>query len=194
MFYNSFPFLQNFFQTLTWNFFFSKGLSLSIKYKPVCIAPTIQKKDNGIDLVCTVDSKPQATTYRWLFNSSETTFEIPSAESTMFFSNYKSSAEEGHGQVLCWASNSLGEQYHPCVFRVVPLGSPAPPRDCRVSKTRKPLTHSSCTITQRDKKFYGKVQIALFSVQTWEPQNEHCLSQSGLWIHENPDFCIWNCF
>ena len=124
-------------------FFFSKGLSLSIKYKPVCIAPTIQKKDNGIDLVCTVDSKPQATTYRWLFNSSETTFEIPSAESTMFFSNYKSSAEEGHGQVLCWASNSLGEQYHPCVFRVVPLGSPAPPRDCRVSETRKIHIHSS---------------------------------------------------
>ena len=147
VFYNSFPFLQNFFRRFKKRFFFSKGLSLSIKYKPVCIAPTIQKKDNGIDLVCTVDSKPQATTYRWLFNSSETTFEIPSAESTMFFSNYKSSAEEGHGQVLCWASNSLGEQYHPCVFRVVPLGSPAPPRDCRVSKTRKSLTHSSCTIT-----------------------------------------------
>ena len=167
VFYNSFPFLQNFFRRFKKRiFFFSKGLSLSIKYKPVCIAPTIQKKDNGIDLVCTVDSKPQATTYRWLFNSSETTFEIPSAESTMFFSNYKSSAEEGHGQVLCWASNSLGEQYNPCVFRVVPLGSPAPPRDCRVSKTRKSLRHSSCTITQRDKKFYGKVQNALFSVQT----------------------------
>ena len=114
-------------------FYCSQGLSLSIKYKPVCVAPTIQKKDNGIDLVCTVDSKPQATTYRWLFNSSETTFEIPSAESTMFFTNYKSSTEEGHGQVLCWASNSLGEQSNPCIFRVVPLGSPAPPRDCRVS-------------------------------------------------------------
>ena len=115
------------------SFYYSQGLSLSIKYKPVCVAPTIQKKDNGIDLVCTVDSKPQATTYRWLFNSSETTFEIPSAESTMFFTNYKSSTEEGHGQVLCWASNSLGEQSNPCIFRVVPLGSPAPPRDCRVS-------------------------------------------------------------
>ena len=114
--------------------FSSKGLSLAIKYKPVCTAPHIQKKDNGIDLVCTVDSKPQATTYRWLFNSSETTFEIPSAESTMFFSNYKSTdEEENYGQVLCWASNSLGEQSDPCIFRVVPLGSPAPPNECRVS-------------------------------------------------------------
>ena len=150
-------FFTDFCQTLKNDFFFSKGLSLSIKYKPVCIAPTIQKKDNGIDLVCTVDSKPQATTYRWLFNSSETTFEIPSAESTMFFSNYKSSAEEGHGQVLCWASNSLGEQYHPCVFRVVPLGSPAPPRDCRVSETRKRLIHSSWNVTQRGEIFRKNV-------------------------------------
>ena len=117
-----------------------------------------------------MDSKPQATTYRWLFNSSETTFEIPSAESTMFFSNYKSSAEEGHGQVLCWASNSLGEQYNPCVFRVVPLGSPAPPRDCRVSKTRKSLRHSSCTITQRDKKFHEKFKIPSFPFKLENPK------------------------
>ena len=48
------------------------------------------------------------------------------------FSNYKSSTEEDHGQVLCWASNGLGEQIQPCVFRVVPLASPASPKDCRV--------------------------------------------------------------
>lgn len=113
-------------------FRFSQGLQISINYKPVCVSPTIQRKDDGIDLVCTVDSKPQSTTYRWLFNSSTTTFEIPSAESTMFFSNYKASTDEEHGQVLCWASNGLGEQVHPCVFRVVPLASPAPPKDCRV--------------------------------------------------------------
>ena len=52
--------------------------------------------------------------------------------SLMFFSNYKPSTEEDHGQVLCWASNGLGEQIQPCVFRVVPLASPAPPKDCKV--------------------------------------------------------------
>ena len=50
----------------------------------------------------------------------------------IFFSNYKPSTEEDHGQVLCWASNGLGEQIQPCVFRVVPLASPASPKDCRV--------------------------------------------------------------
>ena len=111
---------------------YSNGLKISINYKPVCSAPTIQSKDSGIDLICTVDSKPLASTYRWLFNSSETTFEIPSAESTMFFNNYKSSTDEGHGQVLCWASNNLGEQKSPCVFHVIPLGSPSPPKECKV--------------------------------------------------------------
>ena len=86
-----------------------------------------------IDLICTVDSKPVSTTYRWFFNSSETTFEIPSAESTMYFTNYKPSTDEDHGQVLCWASNSLGEQINPCIFHVVPLASPAPPKECKVS-------------------------------------------------------------
>ena len=47
---------------------------------------------------------------RWLFNSTDTKFEIPSAESIMTFSNYRPSDGENHGQVLCWASNDLGEQ------------------------------------------------------------------------------------
>ena len=113
---------------------FTSNWNIFIYLFTVCSAPTIQSKDSGIDLICTVDSKPLASTYRWLFNSSETTFEIPSAESTMFFSNYKSSTDEGHGQVLCWASNNIGEQKSPCVFHVVPLGSPSPPKECKVWK------------------------------------------------------------
>jgi neural cell adhesion molecule len=109
-------------------------LKIAINYRPVCVAPTIQKKENGIDLICQVDSKPKSMTYRWLFNSTDTTFEIPSAESTMFFNNYKSSTDEDHGQVLCWASNSLGEQVNPCVFHVVPLSSPQSPKNCKVNK------------------------------------------------------------
>ena len=61
------------------------------------------------------------------------------------FSNYKSSTEEDHGQVLCWASNGLGEQIQPCVFRVVPLASPAPPKDCRVRSFKKYLVNGHLT-------------------------------------------------
>ena len=43
---------------------YSNGLKISVNYKPICTAPTIQKKETGIDLICTVDSKPSANTYR----------------------------------------------------------------------------------------------------------------------------------
>ena len=125
---------------------YSNGLKISVNYKPICTAPTIQKKETGIDLICTVDSKPSANTYRWFFNSSETTFEIPSAESTMYFTNYKPSTETEHGQVLCWASNRLGEQDKPCVFHVVPLASPSPPRECKVSLFTYSAPNQCCQI------------------------------------------------
>ena len=83
-----------------------------------------------------VDSKPKSSNYRWFFNSSETRFEIPSAESVMSFGNYKPTSGDEHGQVLCWATNDLGEQKEPCVFNVVPLGSPSPPTDCQVRDWR----------------------------------------------------------
>ena len=133
---------------------FSKPLLIAVNYKPVCVAPTIQYKDSskrihevgdnmtnegestkeelGIDLICEVDSKPKSATYRWLFNSSQTRFEIPSGESKMSFNNYRPSTDQESGQVLCWASNDLGEQMEPCVFHVVPLSTPQPPSSCEV--------------------------------------------------------------
>ena len=52
----------------------------------------------------------------------------------MSFMNYAvaNSTETGAGQVLCWASNSVGEQEEPCIFRVVPLGAPRTPQKCKV--------------------------------------------------------------
>ena len=137
---------------------FSKPLLIAVNYKPTCIAPTIQYKGRkvvdidfdknitkedknsnneelGIDLICEVDSKPKSSTYRWLFNSSQTRFEIPSGESKMSFNNYRPSSDQESGQVLCWASNDLGEQSDPCIFHVVPLSTPQPPSECEVRKT-----------------------------------------------------------
>ena len=90
--------------------------------------------DHGIDLICQVDSKPKSATYRWIFNSSQTRFEIPSGDSKMSFSNYRPSEGEESGRVLCWASNDMGEQVEPCVFHVVPMATPHPPSECQVMK------------------------------------------------------------
>jgi len=50
----------------------------------------------------------------------------------MSFSNYKASDGEDRGQVICWATNDLGESTKPCIFHVVPLGIPHPPTKCEV--------------------------------------------------------------
>ncbi|XP_040568747.1 roundabout homolog 1 [Lepeophtheirus salmonis] len=124
---------------------FSKIVKISVYYKPVCrdarIAKSIDYINDGrdevttISLGCGVDAKPEVKRYRWLVNSSdsESVFEIPSAENSMTFSNYKSTTgAKTRGQVLCWASNEIGEQGAPCIFHVVPIGAPHPPTNCKI--------------------------------------------------------------
>ena len=46
--------------------------------------------------------------------------------------NFQATSGSEYGEVLCWASNNLGEQKTPCVFHVMPLGTPQPPTECEV--------------------------------------------------------------
>ena len=127
----------------------SGKVKVAVVYRPVCQAPTVtQHPENfspGVSLTCNVDSKPPARNYRWQYNSSQGSFEIPNAKSMMSFMNYAVSEEGGEGEVLCWASNELGEQSEPCVFHVVPLGVPHTPRDCQVTENTESRVSVSCS-------------------------------------------------
>eukprot|EP00095_Tigriopus_kingsejongensis_P007812 snap_masked-scaffold204_size260821-processed-gene-1.10 protein:Tk07812 transcript:snap_masked-scaffold204_size260821-processed-gene-1.10-mRNA-1 annotation:"neural cell adhesion molecule 2-like" len=168
---------------------FSKPMMITVNYKPVCIAPTIEYKgDNrsqGIDLKCQVDAKPKSSTFRWLFNSSETRFEIPSAESIMSFGNYKPTSGDQHGEVLCWASNDLGEQLKPCVFHVVPLGAPQAPRDCQISNHTASTIEVTCTPGFSG----GLVQHFVMEVFETMPNNSQVLVASN-WT-EDATISVW---
>nr|XP_045584158.1 uncharacterized protein LOC123746584 [Procambarus clarkii]XP_045584159.1 uncharacterized protein LOC123746584 [Procambarus clarkii]XP_045584161.1 uncharacterized protein LOC123746584 [Procambarus clarkii] len=37
-----------------------------------------------------------------------------------------------YGTLLCWATNYIGIQRHPCVFHILPAGKPEPPSNCTV--------------------------------------------------------------
>lgn len=114
----------------------SGKINIVVVYKPVCHAPEVthhpQNFSPGVSLTCQVESYPSARSYRWQYNSSQGSFQIPNAKSMMSFMNYAVSEEGGEGEVLCWATNEVGEQTVPCVFHVVPLGAPHPPHDCQV--------------------------------------------------------------
>ena len=129
-------------------------LALEVHYRPVCgVTETLPHPADaggqpGVDLRCDVEASPVARSFRWLYNSTEGSFEIPSAKSLMSFMNYavsNSSVSEQHGQVLCWASNSVGEQTEPCVFHVVPLGAPGPPEQCDVRGRQQKTLGVGCT-------------------------------------------------
>jgi hypothetical protein len=126
----------------------SSHARLVVSYRPVCLSPTTtphpQGFTPGVSLSCQVDSHPTSSDYRWLYNSSQGSFEIPNAKSLMSFMNYAVSDGGEQGEVLCWASNEVGEQVDPCVFYVVPLGSPHPPRDCAVSEQTASSVEVSC--------------------------------------------------
>ena len=105
--------------------------------RPVCHDPEVTRHpaefSPGVSLTCGVESFPVARSYRWQYNSSQGSFQIPNAKSMMSFMNYAVSESGGtEGEVLCWATNEVGEQHEPCVFHVVPLGAPQPPSDCEV--------------------------------------------------------------
>ena len=105
----------------------SSSLNLVILYRPTCSAAltlphhTESRTDTpGVDLRCQVDAKPMPRSYRWYFNSTGGSFEIPSAKPLMSFMNYAESGKgEQQGEVLCWATNDVGIQSEPCVFHVV---------------------------------------------------------------------------
>ena len=106
-------------------------------FRPVCHDPEVTRHpaefSPGVSLTCGVESYPAPRSYRWQYNSSQGSFQIPNAKSMMSFMNYAVSEEGGtEGEVLCWATNEVGEQDEPCVFHVVPLGAPQPPSDCEV--------------------------------------------------------------
>ena len=118
----------------------SDPVRLSVLYRPTCTNPEIlphrmesDEDTPGVDLRCQVDAKPAARSYRWFFNSSGGSFEIPSAKPLMSFMNYAVSKSGDQGKVLCWATNDVGVQSEPCVFHIVPLGAPHPPVDCDIS-------------------------------------------------------------
>lgn len=45
---------------------------------------------------------------------------------------------------MCWATNVIGEQRHPCVFYIVPAGRPDPVTDCSATNLTSDLVQVIC--------------------------------------------------
>ncbi|XP_022241259.1 hemicentin-1-like isoform X2 [Limulus polyphemus] len=114
----------------------SNSLHLKVQFSPIC--KSNQKMTYGaarhepVQLFCDVEADPGNVTFHWRFNSSK------DAENVLTFTSDKTRStatviprtDNDYGSLLCWASNKVGVQQKPCVFKVVPEGPPNTVNNC----------------------------------------------------------------
>jgi hypothetical protein len=52
--------------------------------------------------------------------------------------------EKDYGTLMCWGSNEVGLQRHPCIYQVVPAGEPDPPHNCTISNQTSAFLEIDC--------------------------------------------------
>jgi hypothetical protein len=84
--------------------------------------------------MCEVEAYPPPDSFKWSFNNTAETIDIPqglyktsavAGGSSMSQSmlTYTPMTEMDYGTVMCWASNTAGQQKEPCVFHIIAAGS-----------------------------------------------------------------------
>lgn len=84
-------------------------------------------KHESVAIHCQVDSDPEQVSFRWAFNTSDGKLKditegfttSSGGRSTLV---YRPLSEEDYGQLLCWATNSVGLQRQPCAYTIVTAG------------------------------------------------------------------------
>ncbi|XP_045604906.2 nephrin [Procambarus clarkii] len=120
----------------------SNAIILDIKYAPVCSPGQITTYAVGrfedAEVTCAVDANPIQTSFRWIFNNTADTIDVPPGRYTSTKSHsvitYMPMTSLDYGTLLCWATNAIGVQRKPCVFYIVPAGKPEAPSNCTVGR------------------------------------------------------------
>ncbi|KAK8393912.1 hypothetical protein O3P69_006924 [Scylla paramamosain] len=130
----------------------SNPIHLKVKYAPVCRDPHMTyhgaARLEQVNIPCHLDAHPRPLSYRWTFNNSGESVEIPqehiqvtSSGSTV---SYTPNTELDYGTLLCWGSNAVGLQRRPCVFHVFPAGRPDPVHNCSSFNLSVSVVHVRC--------------------------------------------------
>ncbi|KAJ1528851.1 hypothetical protein ONE63_007223 [Megalurothrips usitatus] len=151
----------------------SNPVQLDVKYKPVC-RPNQQSiwgvgRGETITIPCDVDSNPDDVQFTWRLNTTSDSFEIsPSkhtADRARSFLTHTPQSERDYGTLLCWGSNFLGAQKHPCAFLVIPAGKPNSPVNCSLANQ----TTESLTVTCSEG-FDGGLPRQKFALELYDEQ------------------------
>ncbi|XP_066594122.1 nephrin-like isoform X2 [Prorops nasuta] len=134
---------------------YSNSVELKIMYKPICVPE--QKRIYGVArhedarVVCRVEAYPPPDSFRWAFNNTEEMVDVPQARyknstrRTQSVLTYRPVTEMDYGTVLCWASNTAGQQKNACIFHIIPAGKPEAPYNCTLTNQTTESLSVECT-------------------------------------------------
>lgn len=98
---------------------------------PVCITDKIvivgAYRSENLNVVCEVHSDPPPRSFKWKFNSSGESFELPKERhykngSLSSVLRYTPIMDQDYGTLTCQGQNEVGEQLSACVFQVILAG------------------------------------------------------------------------
>lgn len=77
--------------------------------------------------MCEVHADPPPRSFKWKFNSSGESFEIPKDRyykngSQSSILHYTPIMDQDYGTLTCMGENDVGEQANPCIFQVILAG------------------------------------------------------------------------
>ncbi|CAD0203705.1 unnamed protein product [Chrysodeixis includens] len=116
------------------------SVTLDVMYPPVTQIsliepkePRLLREDENAVLLCSADASPPAVNFTFYKGP-----EIPAANVTVMGSTstvihgLPSETDDDLGWLACWASNDVGNQREPCLFRILPAALPEPPSNCEI--------------------------------------------------------------
>ncbi|XP_042219502.1 neural cell adhesion molecule 1-A-like [Homarus americanus] len=116
----------------------SNAIQLNVKYAPVCAGGQKWVYGGGrqqpINVTCRVEAHPEATEFRWAFNTSSEYVQIPQdrihSSRGRSMVAYTPQTHHDFGSLLCWGVNDVDTQELPCVYHIVPAGVPEAVHNC----------------------------------------------------------------
>ncbi|XP_047033764.1 hemicentin-1-like [Helicoverpa zea] len=125
----------------------SDPLTLNVLSRPECAAGNVVQQLAGapggeVRARCSVSAPSSRDAgplrFYWTYNGTKDVLPIPAANVTVMGSTstvihgLHSDIEEDLGWLACWASNDVGNQREPCLFRILPAALPEPPSNCEI--------------------------------------------------------------
>ncbi|XP_030038013.2 LOW QUALITY PROTEIN: neural cell adhesion molecule 2 [Manduca sexta] len=125
----------------------SEPLTLNVLTRPECSAGSVVQQLAGtpggevrarcsVSAPSTRDAGPLR--FYWTYNGTKDVLPIPASNvtvmgsSSMVIHGLQEDADDDLGWLACWASNDIGNQREPCLFRIMPAALPEAPSNCEI--------------------------------------------------------------